>query len=292
MQHHLKRLTIDITTDIPTSFFEMLSRCISDIKDNAFKALLLTLPSFDEMVSQIEQVNATSLCAAIEQLKQLIATQLESQLLGVYQQCEEFQSVDEGEQVANRSLQNVSLSYLSAITAHEELTEKQYYKANNMTQALGALTAAIKQNTSMFKVLMSDFENQWRDTTLVMDKWFTLSASVPNDDIYGQLTALMARDDFSMNNPNRARSLVGGFVTQNPKYFHCESGRGYQFLADRIVELNKINPQVASRLITPLIQFKEFDVARQNLMKTELQRIQKTPELARDLVEKLDAALT
>ena len=77
----------------------------------------------------------------------------------------------------------------------------------------------------------------------------------------------------------------------NPKYFHCPTGRGYQFLAEQIAKLNEINPQVASRLITPLIQFKSFAPNHQKLMKAELVKLQSLPKLSNDLKEKLDAAL-
>jgi aminopeptidase N len=96
---------------------------------------------------------------------------------------------------------------------------------------------------------------------------------------------------FSLKNPNRVRSLIGAFSQSNPRYFHCKSGRGYQFLADHICLLNDINPQVASRLITALIQYQDFDDNRQQLMKAQLVRISSLPSLSKDLKEKLDAAL-
>ncbi len=291
MQHYVKQLTQDINSAVPASFYQMLSTCLTDIDDNAFKALLMTLPSFDELVSEINQVDAGALCDAIDKLKGLIAVELKDQLAATYHACISARVSTESERVASRALQNVCLSYLVKLNEHEALATKQYRDADNMTLALGALSAAAKQNSASLAGMLSHFEEKWRDTTLVMDKWFTLSASIPSDNIMEQLEQLMARPDFSMKNPNRARSLIGAFVMQNPKYFHAVDASGYQFLADRIIELNEINPQVASRLITPLIQFKEFDLTRQALMKEELVRIQSTPNLARDLVEKLDAAL-
>jgi aminopeptidase N len=123
-----------------------------------------------------------------------------------------------------------------------------------------------------------------------MDKWFTINAQLSNDDIYQHLDTLLLHKLFSLKNPNRARSLIGAF-TSNHKYFHCSSGRGYQFLANQIALLNEINPQVASRLITPLIQFKGFDKVRQVLMRIELEKLSQLPTLSNDLKEKLDAAL-
>jgi aminopeptidase N len=84
---------------------------------------------------------------------------------------------------------------------------------------------------------------------------------------------------------------VGSFSVNNPRYFHCQSGEGYQFLAEQIALLNEINPQVASRLITPLIQFRSFDLSRQELMRAELEKLTTLKNLSKDLKEKLDAAL-
>jgi aminopeptidase N len=124
-----------------------------------------------------------------------------------------------------------------------------------------------------------------------MDKWFALNASVVSDNVFSQLEKLLEHPQFSLKNPNRARSLIGAFAMNNPKYFHCQTGRGYQFLAEQIAKLNEINPQVASRLITPLIQFKSYAPAHQTLMKAELVKLRALSNLSNDLKEKLDAAL-
>ena len=138
---------------------------------------------------------------------------------------------------------------------------------------------------------MQKFEHKWKTTPLVMDNWFSLGASLHSDDIFEELNKLIEHDLFSIKNPNRARSLVGAFAMNNPKYFHSPTGKGYKFLADRVAELNTINPQVASRLITPLIQFDSFTRQHKILMKAQLERLQVLPNLSNDLKEKLDAAL-
>jgi aminopeptidase N len=138
---------------------------------------------------------------------------------------------------------------------------------------------------------MQKFEKKWKTTPLVMDKWFSLGASLHSDDIFEQLNKLIEHDLFSIKNPNRARSLISAFAMNNPKYFHSPTGKGYEFLADKIAELNTINPQVASRLITPLIQFDSFTHQHKLLMQAQLVRIQALPNLSNDLKEKLDAAL-
>jgi aminopeptidase N len=125
-----------------------------------------------------------------------------------------------------------------------------------------------------------------------MDKWFILNASLSSEHIFTHLEELLLHPLFSLKNPNRARSLIGAFTAHNHKYFHCITGRGYQFLAKQIALLNTINPQVASRLITPLIQFKGLDKRHQALMKTELVKLRSLDNLSKDLAEKLDAAIS
>ena len=124
-----------------------------------------------------------------------------------------------------------------------------------------------------------------------MDKWFSIAAQQSTSTIFSSLEKLLLHPLFSLKNPNRARSLLGNFSVNNPRYFHCVSGQGYQFIAKQIALMNEINPQVASRLITPLIQFKSFDLIRQQLMRAELDKLIKLDNLSKDLKEKLDAAL-
>ena len=107
-----------------------------------------------------------------------------------------------------------------------------------------------------------------------------------------RLSDLIKHPLFSLKNPNRARSLIASFAYNNPRHFHSLTGDGYKFLANQIALLDDINPQVASRLITPLIQYKGFDKVRQKLMRTELEKLSLLPTLSKDLKEKLDAALS
>ena len=189
-----------------------------------------------------------------------------------------------------RALANTCLSYLAVLGA-SDLIQERYASATEMTTKLGALQSAVKYDVALADSLLEKFEQEFTQDTLVMDKWFSLQANIQSDDIFERLVKLMKRDDFSLKNPNRARALIGAFVMQNAKYFHHTDGAGYRYLADNIIEMDKLNPQVASRLITPLIQFKAFDNHHQALMVTELKRISEQSSLSRDLVEKLEAAL-
>ena len=272
---------------VVTAFKNVLS---SDI-DPALIAEQLTLPSFDEIADLIDEVDPQQLVTALSNFKRALASGLVKELIETYHQTYTESYQNDGRAIANRSLNNVCLSYLACLPEHQQLVDKHFNHSDNMTDSLAALSQCAKNNLPQLKSFMTQFEQEWTDVTLVMDKWFSLAALESNEEIFDNLTNLIAHPDFSLKNPNRARSLIGSFAQGNPKYFHCPSGRGYEFLAAQIKLLNEINPQVASRLITPLIQFKGFAANHQKMMRSELENLALIPNLSKDLKEKLDAAL-
>ncbi len=290
----IQTLTLAPETTLPTQLLTCFADILSANDDPAFMAEQLVLPSFDEAADLIEQVDPIALVSAIKSLTLFIAQGLEQQLINKFESCKillEQTNLSEAQITANRALKNISLFYLSTLSQHEEVVRQQFDYADNMTDSLAALNCSAKNNLNCFNEQMQKFEQQWQDTTLVMDKWFALGASQKSDVIFEKLDELINHNSFSLKNPNRARALLGTFAMKNPAYFHCETGQGYQFLADNIAKLNDINPQVASRLLTPLIQFKSFAKANQDLMKAELVKLQALPKLSKDLQEKLTASL-
>ncbi|MBP6384894.1 MAG: aminopeptidase N C-terminal domain-containing protein, partial [Aeromonas sp.] len=139
--------------------------------------------------------------------------------------------------------------------------------------------------------LLADFEGKWARDGLVLDNWLRLVGSKPATDVLSEVRHAMAHPTFSIRNPNRLRALIGSFAMSNQVQFHAIDGSGYRFLTDILIELNEVNPQVASRLITPLIQFKRLDEGRKALIRAELLRLFNLDGLARDLFEKVSKAL-
>ena len=276
---------------LPDNFFQAFRTILTADISAAFKAEQLTMPSFNELADSIEEVDPIALLDAIDSVKQRIAQELAPLFLMLYQQNVQSIYANDGQAIGKRVLKNVCLSYLTTFSGQENLVTEQYKSANNMTDTLAALNCAARHHHDNFNEMMADFEVKWSDNTLVMDKWFTIQASVNNASIYQNLAQLINHPLFSLKNPNRARALIGAFAANNPRYFHCASGRGYQFLIEQLEQLNTINPQVASRLITPLIQFKSLDKARQTLIKGKLEQFTQQVNLSKDLQEKLDAAL-
>ena len=188
-------------------------------------------------------------------------------------------------------MKKTCLSYLALTSNSDELLEQEFNQADNLTDQLAALQAAVWSNHSLAKTLLEAFDKQWRGEKLVMDKWFSTQALANNEATVERLTKLMSHPDFSIKNPNRVYSLLAAF-TQNQAQFHRADGKGYQLVAEQIKVLNDFNPQVASRLLSAFVSWRRYDEKRQELMKAELKGIQSLPNLASDLFEKVESCLT
>jgi len=294
LMSYIKSLTLTPSFVIPEQLIIAFIDILNSGDDAAFIAEQLVLPSFDEAANLIDQVDPINLVKAIKVLTLFMAKGLEKTLLEQLKNCQAIlkkTNISEADVTANKALKNICLYYLASLEQHSSLVEEQFDNSDNMTDSLAALSCSAKHSLKSFTVQMKQFERKWQDTSLVMDKWFSLSASQSSDDIFNHLKTLIEHELFSLKNPNRARSLIGAFAMNNPESFHHISGKGYEFLADKIAQLNTINPQVASRLITPLIQFNNFAQPHKKLMMSQLVQLQKLPDLSNDLKEKLDAAL-
>jgi aminopeptidase N len=291
MLNYIIELVNDTDFALPESLLTTYQAIFDAKTDNALKAEQLSLPSFDEVIAEIELVDPIKVVNAISTVKLFLAKGLTECFEKAYINNKAPQYKYGGDEVGERALKNVCLSYLSLLDKQQTVVSQQFQTSDNMTDTLAALLCSAKNNLANLDEQLLHFEKKWHDTPLVMDKWFSIAAQQSSTTIFDILDKLLTHPQFSLKNPNRARSLLGNFSVNNPRHFHCESGVGYQFLAKQIALLNGINPQVASRLITPLIQFKSFDLARQKLMRKELEELAKLDNLSKDLKEKLDAAL-
>jgi aminopeptidase N len=165
-----------------------------------------------------------------------------------------------------------------------EIGVDQYRNSDNMTEVSAALAAVVNADREQGDELLADFYSRWSEDPLVVDKWLTLQATCILPGTLERVQQLMSHPAFSMKNPNKVRSLIGAFCS-NQQQFHGLDGSGYAFLAERIMELDPMNPQVASRLVTPLTMWKRYDACRQELMKQQLERIAALPKLSGDVGE-------
>ena len=261
--------------------------------DPALKAQIFTLPSENEIAEWFEVINPTAIAAVRASLLQLLATALVKELKVAYQDnlCVEYRV--EQQDIGQRALKNIALSYLvfADATLGEELAVSQYQSANNMTDALAAISSAVAAQLPAAEQLLTQWDERWYQDGLVMDKWFILQATRPGEHGVDNVRQLLTHRSFTMKNPNRVRSLVGAFCSANPAAFHAEDGSGYQFLVEMLTDLNHRNPQIAARMIEPLIRLKRYDKNRQQLMRAALEQLLTLDNLSRDLYEKITKAL-
>ncbi|EMH4148367.1 aminopeptidase N [Providencia stuartii] len=267
---------------------------LNDTIDPALAALILTLPSENEMAEFFQTIDPDAIHHVANFIAHQLATAMADEFLAVYQSIKiDGYRVDHSD-IAKRSLRNVCLQYIAAgddQALADKLVSEQFKLADNMADSLAALTAASESQLPCLESLMTAFDERWHHDGLVMDKWFTLQGTSPAPDVLQKVRSLLNHRSFSMSNPNRVRSLVGAFTSGNPSAFHAKDGSGYQFLYEILVDLNTRNPQVASRLIEPLIRLKRFDDKRQGLMRNTLEQLKALDNLSGDLFEKVTKAL-
>lgn len=267
---------------------------LSESIDPALAALILTLPSESELAELFAIIDPVAIHEVLNFIHHKLAVDMQDELLAVYHSVNITGYRVDHQDIAKRALRNICLQYLAAgddIELANKLVQEQYQSADNMTDSLAALTAANESQLPCKAQLMADFDERWHHDGLVMDKWFTLQGANPSKEVLSHVRELLNHRSFSMSNPNRVRSLVGAFAAGNPVNFHAEDSSGYQFLYEILVDLNTRNPQVASRLIEPLIRLKRYDEKRQAQMRKVLEQLKALDNLSGDLFEKITKAL-
>lgn len=267
---------------------------LSDSLDPALIAQILTLPSENELANLFDVVDPIAIHHVRQYLLQRFANELYDELSAIYHcnKLDHYQILHQD--IAKRALKNCVLhllAYADDKTEPTRLVRQQYHNADNMTDCFAALSVAVKAQLPCQDELLIDFDNKWHHDGLVMDKWLALKATSPDSAVLVTVKKLLNHRAFSMSNPNRIRALIGSFVSGNPVAFHADDGQGYQFLVEILTELNQKNPQVAARLVDPLIRLKRYDEKRQHQMRQALEAILKIDHLSKDLFEKVSKAL-
>ena len=263
--------------------------------DAALLALMLTVPSEQEIWDQdFAQIDPTLLWQAREWMVGSIAKACVNDLSALRHTSQERELNSGLENIADyhpllakfRGLTNTVRSYLPRAQP-ESLTyfKQQYDKlAFNMTHEWGILQAINCAENPIRDELLQQFARKFDEDALVMDKYFMLVASSTRSDTFERVQAALSHPRFSMENPNKVRALIGTF-TRNIGQFHHVSGRGYEFVADKIIALDAYNPQVAARLVQAFNVLSRVDDARQNLMLAQLERIQAQANVSKDTAE-------
>jgi aminopeptidase N len=264
----------------------------SNSLDPAFKAEAILLPSESVIADRMDIVDPDAIHESRENLRRAIASALGDQLLAAHRSDgapgHDLSPTAKGV----RRLRTIALGMLGAAdeakAAH--LAKAQFDAADNMTDRQGGLGVLVSLDAPERQEALDAFYDRFHDDPLVLDKWFALQASAQRKDTVDQVLKLVAHPDFAMTNPNRLRSLAGTFGG-NHWAFHSADGRGYKFLSDMIIAADKLNPQVAARLVPPLGRWRRFEPKRSQVMREALERIVGTPGLSKDVFEQVSKSL-
>ena len=258
------------------------------VSDKTFMTQLLTLPAEKYLAEQMKVIDVAAIHEARQFVKKRLAGELRDLFLSVYRE-----NIAKGpyrfdaHAAGGRRLKNICLSYLMTLSEDSvhAMCFSQFSEADNMTDTMGALTELAHNENPYRAEALALFSQKWGDNVLVMDKWFAVQATAPLSRTLEEVKRLMGHNAFSIKNPNKVRSLIGAFCSGNPVCFHDETGAGYQFLADNVIELNSLNPQIAARLLGSMSRWRKYDRKRQGLMRTQLERIIQTDGLSKDVYE-------
>jgi aminopeptidase N len=273
------------------SAFEQL---LSDVSiDPAMVAEMLRMPSENYLADLASDVDVEAIHRGRERVRKALAEQLQPLLLSRYEELtSDAAYLASADQVARRSLRNSCLAYLAiGGEAGVELALAQLAQASNMTDRQAALTTVVNCGSdAQREQVLESFHQQWRHEPLVVNQWLVVQAMCPQPGNIERVRELMAHPDFQLRNPNKVRSLIGALCSANPINFHRADGAGYTLLAEVVSELNSLNPQIASRLLTPLTRWRRYG-ERGSQMRQALESIAALPELSKDVFEIVSKSL-
>ena len=256
--------------------------------DSAMVALMLQLPTEALLHEEADTIHIAAIHDARSFLRTALAGCLAVELETIYERHNTQQAYAPNvEQMGNRSLKNAALGYLMLVDSGVELAWAQFQNADNMTDQSAALSALVNcpAAADYAAKALALFLEEFKDEALAMNVWLQIQAANSQPNALSRVKVLLEHSAFSMTNPNKIRSLIGGFANANHVNFHASDGSGYVFLTEQILALNTVNPQIAARLVTPLTRWKKFSEPNRKLMRDALQNIANEPNLVKDVYE-------
>jgi aminopeptidase N len=254
--------------------------------DPAFAALALTLPSEGDLAREMSvNVDPDAIHRTREDLRGALGRAHAEALTALHATTADAQAFSpDAESAGRRALRNVALAMIVAGNAvgGADLAYRQIAEADNMSTRLGALAAIAAIPGARREHALQAFARRFAAEPLILDKWFALQAQIPETGTLDRVRELMTHHAFSLRNPNRVRSLIGGFAA-NATQFNRADGAGYDFLADIVLELDPANPQVAARLLTAMRSWRSLEPQRQARAESALRRILAQPQLSADV---------
>ena len=268
--------------------------------DAAFKELVLTLPSETYIAEQLNVVDPQRIHAVREAMREQLALALQADWEWAWEQNQDTGGYrPDPVSCGRRALSGLALHMLCIAarrTGDVVWPGKAYQRfkvASNMTDRFNALTALVASGSELAAPALSRFHTLFKDEPLVIDKWFALQAGAPDrgGNVLPAVRQLMQHPDFSLKNPNRARSVIFSYCSANPGAFHRADAAGYVFWSDRVIELDAINPQVAARLARALDRWKKLAEPWRSGAREAIARVAARPDLSNDVREVVTRAL-
>ena len=263
-----------------------------DSVDVSFKAEALILPSVTTLVERMDVCDYEAAFTAREALRNAIALRFESDLHNIYKSTDikaEY-NVDPKE-VGRRRMKNTALAYLTSLGTNEHisLAASQFGKSDNMTDEIAALSVLSDFDNETANKAVEQFYENWKDDVLVMNKWFAVLASSKRPGILAKVKELESSPAYDNQNPNKIRSLIGAYAGN--VQFHAANGEGYEFLADKIIEIDKFNPSMSAGLSKCFRKYAKMDEGRKTLMKEHIERVLAVSDISKDAYEILSKTL-
>lgn len=282
---------------LPTDFIESFQYVLKNCQEDKFLlAEMLTLPSEKYLSEQMQSIDVDAIHAAREFVLSEIAKTSKQLLLEGYQQNHDTKPYQFNlTEIGKRQFKNLCLSYLMTLkdTAAQDLAMAQFNAAlkTNMSDTAAALRTLTHVENAVRDKAFADFYQAWKDNALVIDKWFTIQAVSKLPNTLTKVKELMNHEAFDIKNPNKVYALVGAFTRANIANFHAINGEGYRFLTEVVLQLNKLNPLIAARMVTPLMNWRRYDKQRQQLMREQLEILLKEKNISKDVFELVSKSL-
>jgi len=282
----------NLPSELENAFRSLLNQ--TQEGDSALLALALSFPNEPYLGELMDVIDVDAIHETRTFLRKELAQKLQPEFEKTYLEFQEESAFKIDQQsMGRRSLKNVCLSYLSELGSLDirKLTQTQFRKNENMTDVAGALGVLTHLDCPERETAFSEFENRWRKNTVVMDKWFALQAISCLPKTLDHVRKLTSHSAYEENNPNKIRALISTFSRFNQLRFHAGDGSGYEFIAEQVLRLDPLNPQIAARLVSVFNNWEKFTETHKTKMNYQLQKIVKTPKLSGDVFEIVSKAL-
>lgn len=274
--------------EVPEYLIDAMRAVVDDLElDPSLKAYALRLPDESTLGAEMDVIDPDALYEARKACVRGVAAALRDSLLSLYRGLTEHGAYSfDVRAVGRRRLRNTCLGLLSSLEEPEilQLAADQYHDADNMTDRMAGFVCVVAHDTERREEALEHFYSEWKGEALVVDKWLAVQASSSRKDTLERIKALMGHEAFDIKNPNKVRSLIRTFGA-NQVRFHAADGSGYAWLGDMVLELDRLNPQIAARIAGAFSQWSRFDQSRQDLMVAQLERLHASEGLSKDTGE-------